>query len=155
MGVGRAVGRQRKKTSSFVQWRDATTFAADESVSREALCQHSIETYQGMVHIVASKCVQGITGTIERIDAEIGIPIAYQWPAGANHAHDQAAVLLLVVRNPILLNAAGGKDAAGNRVTDNNVPVAADAHIGNRVMWAFVRVKCNRHERRVDIALRA
>src|SRR3954467_8455742 len=112
MRVGRAVRRQRHESAAFVQRRDGSTFATNERVPCESLREHAIEAYQRTIHIIAAQSVQRIAGAIERVDAEIGIPIASHWSAGANHAHDQTAVLLLIMRNPAFFFTAGGKDAA-------------------------------------------
>src|ERR1035438_6746896 len=96
MGVGGAVGRAIEEAAAWVGRREGTAFAGDEGVGGEALGQHAVEADQGALGIVAAKSVEGVTGAVEGVDAGGAGPEGVA-AAGAEHAHAEAAVLLLVV----------------------------------------------------------
>src|ERR1035441_4134336 len=136
MGVGGAVGRAIEETAALVGGGERATFARDEGIGREALGQHAVEAHQRALGVVAAEGVQGVTGAVKGVDAGGAGPEGVA-ATGAEHAHAEAAMLLLVVGNPGLLGAAGGEDAAADDVADDDVPVGANAAGGDGVMNGF------------------
>ena len=64
-------------------------------------------------------------------------------------------VLFEIMRNPAFLFAPRRKNAAGDRVADNDVPVTPEPHLANGVMDRFMIIECDRHERRSGVPARA
>src|SRR5205814_10418057 len=110
---------------SLIHRRQRTTLTANERVARESLPQHPVEAHQGALRIVAARHVQRVTRAVKRIDAVLAGPKIELTAAGAQHAHAQTAVLFEIMRNPAFLFAPRRKNAAGDGVADNDVPITA------------------------------
>src|SRR2546423_7063399 len=72
--------------------------------------------------------------------------------ARAEHPHEEATVLFLIMWNPIFLFAARGKNTAADGVTDDDVPITANANVTDRIVDRFLIEQRNRHKRRGDVA---
>src|SRR5207248_1491327 len=93
-----------------------------------------------------------VTGAVKRVDAVGTGPKRIPTPR-AQHAHAQSTVLFLVTGNPAFLGAARRKDAAGDGVADDDVPVAPNAGMQNGIMRRLFTKETNRYERRGRFAM--
>src|SRR6185436_4060157 len=125
-----------------------------EGVAGEALREHAVETHESAFGIVAAERVQRVAGAVKGVDAVAAGPKIELASAGAEHAHAKATVLFEIAGYPILLFAADRKNAAGDGVTDDDVPVTADADFADWVVNGLVVVEGNRHEGRSGFAPR-
>src|SRR5256885_1990849 len=111
-----------------------------ECVARKAWREHAIKTDEGALRIVRAQRMECVACSVEWIDSigprPEGIPAAC-----AQHAHTKTAVLFLIMRNPAFLEAAWRKDAAGDGVADNDVPIVSDARMQDGIMRGFLAEK--------------
>src|SRR5437899_2428245 len=155
MRIGRAVGWAIKKAATVVERRESAAFAGNESIASETLRERAIEANERALRVIAAQSVHGVARGVERPDLLVAGPERVPAATGAEHAHEQASVFLLVFGNPGFFGGAGRKDAAGENVINDDVPVAADATVGDRVMGGFVGVKRYGNERRRCLAANA
>src|SRR5260221_8102385 len=118
MAIGCAIWRAVKETSDVIRGPERTSFTANKGVAGEPLRQHPIKTHERSFRIIAAQRIQNVASAVERINPVLPSPEIELTASGAEHAHAQAAVLFLVLRNPILFFAARRKDSARNRITD-------------------------------------
>src|ERR1044072_4732049 len=110
MPVGGAVRRTIEESTAVIDRPHRTACATDEGVARETLGQHAVEAHERALGFVASQRVERIARAVERIDSVRARPEIELVATGTDHAHENPAVLLLIVRDPALLRAADRKD---------------------------------------------